>query len=139
MSLVLDASTTLAWIYQDEISEMARRVLALVIEAGGWVPAIWRLEVANGLQTGIRRGRIDTTYRDAALSDLALLDIAIDPDTDRYAWTGTLSLADRFRLTLHDAAYLELAQRRALPLASLDMELCDAARALGLELAAIPG
>ena len=72
------------------------------------------------------------------LSDLDLLDIAIDPDTDRYVWTGTLRLADRFRLTLYDAAYL-LAQRRALPLASLDMELCDAARALGLELATIPG
>lgn len=53
-----------------------------------------------------------------------LLDIAIDPDTDRYAWTGTLGLADRFRLTLYDASYLELAQRRSLPLASLDMELC---------------
>jgi predicted nucleic acid-binding protein len=139
VSLVLDGSTTLAWIYQDEISETARHVLALVTGAGAWVPAIWRLEVANGLQTGIRRGRIDTAYRDAALSDLDLLDIAIDPDTDRYAWTGTLRLSDRFRLTLYDAAYLELAQRRALPLASLDRELCDAARALGLELAATSG
>ena len=100
---------------------------------------IRRLEVADGLQTGIRRGRIDTIYRDAALSDLALLDIVIDPDTDRYAWTGTLRLADRFRLTVYDASYLELAQRRALPLASLDMELCDAARALGLQLAATSG
>ena len=62
------------------------------------------------------------------------------PDTDLERLDEqALSLADRFRLTLHDAAYLELAQRRALPLASLDMELCDAARALGLELAAIPG
>lgn len=61
MSLVLDGSTTLAWIYQDEISETARRVLALVTDTGAWVPSIWRLEVANGLQTGIRRGRIDTT------------------------------------------------------------------------------
>ena len=138
MSLVLDGSMTLAWICQDEISETAGRVLALVTEAGARVPSIWRLEVANGLQTGIRRGRIDTAYRDAALSDLELLDIAIDPDTDRYAWTETLRLADRFRLTLYDAAYLELAQRRALPLASLDMALCDAARALGLELAAMP-
>ena len=139
MSLVLDGSTTLAWIYQDEISETASRVLALVTEAGAWVPSIWRLEVANGLQTGIRRGRINTAYRDAALSDLALLDIAIDPDTDRYAWTGTLRLADRCRLTLYDASYLELAQRRSLPLASLDMALCDAAIALGVELAATSG
>ena len=139
MSLVLDGSTTLAWIYQDEISDATRRVLALATESGAWVPSIWRLEVANALQTGIRRGRIDATYRDAALSDLALLDIAVDPDTDRYAWTSTLSLADRFRLTLYDAAYLELAQRRSLPLASLDPALCEVARALGVGSAATLG
>ena len=125
MSLVLDGSTTLAWIYQDEIGDTSRRMLALVTESGAWVPSIWRLEVANGLQTGVRRGRIDATYRDAALSDLVLLDIAIDPDTDRYAWTSTLRLAERFQLTLYDAAYFELAQRRSLPLASLDMNLCS--------------
>lgn len=136
MSLVLDGSTTLAWIYQDEIGDATRRILGLVTESGAWVPSIWRLEVANGLQTGIRRGRIDATYRDAALSDLALLDIAIDPDTDRYAWTSTLRLADRFRLRLYDAAYLELAQRRSLPLASLDLALSDAARGLGVDLVA---
>jgi predicted nucleic acid-binding protein len=136
VSLVLDGSTTLAWIYQDEIGDATRRILGLVTESGAWVPSIWRLEVANGLQTGIRRGRIDATYRDAALSDLALLDIAIDPDTDRYAWTSTLRLADRFRLTLYDAAYLELAQRRSLPLASLDLALSDAARGLGVDLVA---
>jgi len=139
VSLVLDGSTTLAWVYQDEISEAARRVLALVTESGAWVPSIWRLEVGNGLQTGVRRGRIDVTYRDAALTDLALLDIAIDPDTDRYAWTSTLRLADRFQLTLYDAAYLELAQRRSLPLASLDTALCGAARGLGVDLVASPG
>jgi hypothetical protein len=72
------------------------------------VPSIWRLEVANRLQTGIRREPIDMDDRDAALSDLALLDIAIDPDTDRYAWTGTLRLADRVRLTLYGASYLEM-------------------------------
>jgi predicted nucleic acid-binding protein len=58
----------------------------------------------------------------------------IDPDTDRSAWTGALRLADRFRLTLYDASYLELAQRRALPLASVDVALYDAARALGVEI-----
>ena len=70
--------------------------------------------------------------------DLALLDIAIDPDTDRYAWTSTLRLAERFQLTLYDAAYLELAQRRSLPLASLDMTLCSAARGVGVDLVATP-
>jgi predicted nucleic acid-binding protein len=93
-------------------------------------PAIWRLEVANSLQTGVRHGRINAAYRDLALGDLALLDISIDQDTDKYAWSSTLHLADRFRLTLYDAAYLGLAQRRFLPLASLDEELRAAARGL---------
>ena len=128
MSLALDGSTTLAWIYPDEISDATERILALVTESGAWVTSIWRMEVANGLQTGIRRGRIDTTYRDAALSDLTLLDIAVDPDTDRYAWTSTSAW-----LVGSDAAYLELAQRRSLPLASLDLALCEAARALGVD------
>ena len=130
MSLVLDSSATLAWIYQDEVSDVTQQIFELVANSRAWVPAIWRLEVANGLQTGVRRGRIDAAYRDLALGDLALLDISIDQDTDKYAWSSTLRLADRFRLTLYDAAYLELAQRRSLPLASLDEDLCAAARGL---------
>ncbi len=130
MSLVLDSSATLAWIYQDEVSDVTQQIFELVANSRAWVPAIWRLEVANGLQTGVRRGRIDAAYRDLALGDLALLDISIDQDTDKYAWSSTLRLADRFRLTLYDAAYLELAQRRSLPLASLDEELRAAARGL---------
>jgi predicted nucleic acid-binding protein len=130
VSLVLDSSATLAWIYQDEVSDVTQQIFELVANSRAWVPTIWRLEVANGLQTGVRRGRIDAAYRDLALGDLALLDISIDQDTDKYAWSSTLRLADRFRLTLYDAAYLELAQRRSLPLASLDEELRAAARGL---------
>ena len=60
--------------------------------------------------------------------------ITIDPDTDSYAWTNTLQLADRFQLTVYDAAYLELAQRRSLPLATLDKPLRTAAGTLGIML-----
>ncbi len=134
MSLVLDSSATLAWIYQDEVSDATRQIFELVANSRAWVPAIWRLEVANGLQTGVRYGRINAAYRDLALGDLALLDISIDQDTDKYAWSSTLRLADRFHLTLYDAAYLELAQRRSLPLASLDEELRAAARGLDVPL-----
>jgi predicted nucleic acid-binding protein len=130
VSLVLDSSATLAWIYQDEVNDVTKQIFERVANSRAWVPAIWRLEVANGLQTGVRRGRIDAAYRDLALGDLALLDISIDQDTDKYTWSSTLHLADRFRLTLYDAAYLELAQRRSLPVASLDEELRAAARGL---------
>ena len=57
----------------------------------------------------------------------------VDPDTGDHAWSTTLDLSDRFRLTPYDAAYLELARRRKLPLASLDVQLCRAATALGLQ------
>jgi predicted nucleic acid-binding protein len=130
MSLVLDSSATLAWIYPDEASVETRRIFQNVEASGAWVPSLWRLEIANSLQIGIRRGRIDTARRDSILADLSALDISVDPDTDKVAWTSTLHLADQFRLTLYDAAYLELARRRALPLATLDKALRDSAVAL---------
>ncbi len=132
MILVLDCSAALAWIYQDENAATAGEILQRVTTGGAWVPSIWRLEIANGLRTGIRRGRISVDHRDQALADLGLLQIEIDPDTERHAWTTTLRLSDRFSLTPYDAAYLELAQRRSLPLGSLDNALCTAARALGV-------
>lgn len=132
MSLVLDSSTTLAWIYGDETTDAVRRVFDRVADRGAQVPALWRLEVANSLTMAVRRGHIAADFRQAALADLALLDITTDLDTDSQAWTATLHLADRFRLTVYDAAYLELAQRRSLPLASLDAELRQAAKELGV-------
>jgi predicted nucleic acid-binding protein len=134
VNLVLDSSAALAWIYADETTEAVRQVFEMVAENGALVPSLWRLEVANSLTVAVRRGRIGAEFRNAALADLALLDIATDAHTDAHSWTTTLHLADRFGLTLYDAAYLELAHRRSLPLASLDKELRDASRALGVPL-----
>jgi predicted nucleic acid-binding protein len=134
VSLVLDSSAALAWIYAEETTDAVRRVFEIVAEDGAVVPALWRLEVANGLTVAVRRGRINVEFRNAALADLDLLDIATDPRTDDDGWTTTLQLADRFRLTLYDAAYLELAHRRSLPLATLDEELRAAGRALSVPL-----
>ena len=103
-----------------------------MIDRGAWVPAFWRLEVANVLEMNVRRGRHPAAFRDAALADLAALPIAVDAETDRQAWGATLRLAARHRLTLYDAAYLELAQRRGLPLATLDRELRVAGTAEGV-------
>lgn len=76
---------------------------------------------------GVRKGRTDAEFRDAALRDLALLPIKVDLETDRRAWHETAGLASRHGLTLYDAAYLELALRRRLPIATLDRELIAAA------------
>ncbi len=134
MSLVLDSSLALAWLFVDEKTEAAEAVLHSVAEAGAVVPNIWHLEIANTIQLAVRRRRIDGTVRDGFLSYLSALDISPDPETSARAWTSTLGLAERFSLTAYDAAYLELADRRGLPLATLDNELRGAADRLGVAL-----
>ena len=136
MSVVIDSSAILAWVYSDETTAAVGEVFARLNERGAWVPALWKLEVANVLEMGVRRGRHDAAFRDATLADLALLPITVDPETDRHAWGATLRLAERHKLTIYDAAYLELAQRRGLPLATLDSDLRAAGRAEGVILLA---
>jgi predicted nucleic acid-binding protein len=132
VSLVLDSSATLAWIFGDETTDAIRRVFDQVADDGAIVPALWRLEVANGLTMAVRRNRIDKDFRQAALDDLGMLDIVSDQHTDARAWRDTLELADRFRLTVYDAAYLELARRSGQPLATLDNDLRAAAVDVGV-------
>ena len=129
MSLVLDSSVTLAWVYADETTPAIREVFEAVASGGGWIPGLWRLEVANVLEMGVRRGRHDGAFRDAALADLAQLPLQLDLETDLHAWSSTARLASRHGLTLYDAAYLELARRRDLALATLDQPLRAAALA----------
>lgn len=131
MSLVLDASLTLAWFFDDERSAQADAVLDIVAARGAIVPALWKLEVANALLAAVRRRRIDRAYLAAALEQLAMLPVAIDAESHRHSWTASLALAEAHGLTLYDATYLELAQRQRLPLASLDRALREAAGSLG--------
>jgi predicted nucleic acid-binding protein len=134
VSLVLDTSITLSWYFEDEKTPATQALLTRVAQEGAVAPALWRLEVANGFASAIRRKRIDISYRDASLIDLAAMAIAIDPDTDSHVWSTTLRLADQHNLTIYDATYLELAQRRGLPLATLDQALRAAGTACGLTL-----
>lgn len=134
MNLVLDSSVALAWFYDDEIGPAIDEVQNIVVAGGAVVPAIWHLETANGLQMSVRRGRISESLRDTALRELTSLAILVDPETIVRAWSDTLALSTRFGLTVYDAAYLELAARRKLPLASLDRDLRRAAEASGVSL-----
>jgi predicted nucleic acid-binding protein len=129
MSFVLDSSIALAWVYSDETTQAVAQVFDLLSDSGAWVPGLWRLEVANVLEMGVRRKRHSADFRDATLADLARLPIQVDADTDRQAWDATLHLAIRHQLTLYDAAYLELALRKNLALATLDEALRNAADA----------
>ncbi len=134
MSLVLDASVAIAWLFADETTEATEAIFDEVALKGAVVPAIWGLEVANGLQKAMRRGRISPAEREMALSQLRNLPIEIDSQTHRQAWGATLELADGHGLTPYDASYLELAIRTRRPLATLDGNLARAARAEGIEL-----
>jgi predicted nucleic acid-binding protein len=134
LSLVLDASLALSWYFEDERTSAADALLDQVADSGAVVPALWRLEIANGFHSAIRRKRINAAFRDTAIAQLRSMSIIVDPDTDMYAWTSILHLADRLELTPYDAAYLELAQRHMLPLATLDKALGAGARALGISL-----
>ena len=133
MSVVLDSSATLAWIHGDERTAAIEAVFDRVAERGALVPSLWHLEVANSLTVAVRRERISPAERTDALADLAQLDIAVDDETEQHAWKATMQLADLHGLSIYDATYLELAQRKRIPLVTLDKALLRAAKAAGVE------
>ena len=133
MSLVLDSSVALAWIYSDETTEWISMFLNVVSKTGAWVPAIWRLRSPTFLKWVSAGGARMPHFATPAWPDCAL-PISLDLETHQQAWGATALLATRRRLTLYDAVYLELAQRRRLPLATLDRELRAAARDEGVAL-----
>ena len=132
MSFVLDNSVALTWCFEDERTPATTALLERVGEVGALAPGLWPLEALNGLLIAERRGRLDSPQRQRLAGFLHALPISLDDETATQAWTTTVGLAERFALSAYDAAYLELAQRRRLPLATLDRDLRAAATALGL-------
>ena len=130
--LVLDGSITVSWFVPDEKSLASLSVLDLAASGGAAVPDLWRIEVGNAFLMAERRGRIASSARLRAIAALGELQIDVDRETYERAWAGIFSLAERFRLTLYDATYLDLASRTRLPLASLDRDLRNAAISLGI-------
>lgn len=140
MSFVLDASVALAWCFADEGGAYAPEVLAALREGEAFVPAHWTLEVSNGLLVAERKRRITAQEATRVARLLLALPIAIEPVERTRDLTATYRLARTRGLSSYDAAYLELAVRTALPLATLDAELREAALAEGVELVgAAPG
>jgi predicted nucleic acid-binding protein len=133
VSFVLDNSIALAWCFEDEQTPAVMELLDRVAETGASAPLLWPLEALNGLFVAERRRRLDRTRRSRLAAFLRDLPVMLDADTADRAWEATARLAERFDLTTYDAAYLELAQRRRLPLASLDQDLRAAATAMNIE------
>jgi predicted nucleic acid-binding protein len=132
VSFVLDNSVALAWCFEDEQTPPIMALLDRVVETGAMAPLLWPLEALNGLLVAERRHRLDAAKRAELAGLLRALPITLDDDTAEKSWGDTLRLAEAFRLSVYDATYLELAQRRRLPLASMDRALCSAAAAIGV-------
>ena len=126
MPFVLDASVALVWAFGDEERLPASSALERLRRDEALVPSLWWFEVRNALIANERRGRLTEADTATFLRDLSHLRIAVDLTPDEPA---VLKLTRRHRLTVYDAAYLELAQREAVPLATLDSDLARAARA----------
>jgi len=130
--LVIDASVALAWCFRDERTEVTERLRERVQTDTLAVPVLWHLEVANVLALAERRRRITPAESTELIALLEMLDIVVDAETRSRAFTRVLDLAREERLTAYDAAYLELAMRLGVPLASKDGDLCDAAERVGV-------
>ena len=135
---VLDNSVTMAWGFDDESDPYADAILAPMHGLKAIVPAIWPFEVAHVLVVGERRKRITVGETQAFLSLLAKFSIQVEDDPMGQAWGHAMQLSRVHGLSIYDAAYVDLAIRRSLPLATLDAKLRAAAEALGVPLFAIP-
>ncbi len=119
----MDASVTLTRVYPDETSVEAYEVLDALADATAMVPSIWALEIANAVLAGERRQRLPTADVTRFLGLIEGLRIEVDEQTSSRALGYILPLARGCGLSSYDAAYLELAARLNLPLATLDEEV----------------
>ena len=132
MAFVLDSSVALSWCFEDEVTEATLRIRERLSTERAVVPSLWLLEVANVLLLGARRGRL-TAEAAAEFADL-LLGLPIDVVEPERDIADLMQLAAEHRLTAYDAAYLQVAAARRLPLATLDATLAGAARSAGVAL-----
>ncbi len=136
MFIVIDCSVLLAWNLAEEEEETATEAIRKTLETGAVVPQIWWYELRNALLMNERRGRIAPQQLANMLTDIAALSIEVDGGHDE---TAMFAFARRHSLTVYDAAYLEVAFRRNLPLATFDRRLARAAETEGVALIGLSG
>lgn len=132
MGFVLDASVALAWHFEDEPSGYADSVLKRLRSEDAVVPALWPVEMANGLLAAERRGHLTAADVMQAREILSGLPVTVSPLTLDDALGSVLELARAQHLSAYDAAYLELAMRDGLPLATQDADLRAAVARVGV-------
>ena len=134
---IADASVTLPWCFQDESTAWTDSLLDRLL--GGdriVVPAHWPTEISNGLMMGLRRKRIQPGRPELFWDDLAVLPIDVEAALTPGQAKDVLALCQRHGLTAYDAAYLELAKRKGLPLATQDSDLLKASQLEGVSVIA---
>lgn len=125
---------TMAWCFKDEISKMSIKIFEMVLDEGAIVPPVWWSEFANAILVSLRKGR---TLQSDVAQWFALIDslpLTTDTFSQRISCERTFAVAQKLHLTSYDAAYLELAERLDLPLATLDKKLQHAAQKSGVKL-----
>ena len=127
MPFVVDGSVAVSWFFEDETTPETEALRDALADDTELAPDHWALEVANALVVGFRRGRMVAEDLGMAVDLLRALPIELDAETSVHAWSATLELALRHHLSVYDAAYLELALRTGLALATLDSALAKAA------------
>ncbi len=133
---VVDCSVTMAWCFENQSDDYTRGILSKLGRDDAWVPSLWPLEVANALAIGEHRKKVSRAVAAGFISILRDLSIYVEGDTHRRGLGAILSLAREQNLSSYDAAYLELAIREGLPLATRDEGLRKAAKALGVPVVA---
>lgn len=132
-TFVLDCSITMTWCFGDEATDATYALLDRLATETAVAPAHWPLEVANVLAMAEKRKRITAPTATTFLKLLTTMDMEIDNLTADRTFPHILPLCRKYGLTSYDAAYLELAIRRQLPLASLDADLRAAAKRAGIK------
>lgn len=131
--LVIDCSITMAWLFEDEKTAKTECILNdIVANTSALVPSVWLLEVINTLLVGERRKRLTSAQVIHFLETLKNLDIQIDQHNNHGQSDSILNIARNYQLSAYDAAYLNLAIKHDVPLATLDKKLLSSAKACGV-------
>lgn len=137
MDFVLDNSVSMRWLLESEKSsdqKYAETVLNSLVAADALVPNLWHLEATNVLLGAEKRREVEAGEIERFISQLENLPLHVDPSTSRQAFNRTMALSRIYKLSSYDAAYLELAMREGIPLATLDKNLRKAATKANVEL-----
>lgn len=132
MPFILDNSVAAAWLFDQQATPYGDAVALALQRDRAHAPALWELELTNVLRTACIRGRLQAQRAQAMLEQVLSLPINIDREAVRPS--EVLALALRHGLSSYDAAYLELALRLQLPIATQDDALAAAAVACGVGL-----